>query len=78
MALMILMDKLISSLDKGETVIGIFLDFSKALTLLIMKFFNRNSSIMVLEGVPWTGLEAIFVDVNSMSLITIYLLTQEI
>ena len=33
---------------------------------------------MVLEDVPWTGLEAIFVDVDSMSLITIYLLTQEI
>ena len=30
MALMIFIDKLISSLDKGEMVIGIFLDFSKA------------------------------------------------
>ena len=30
MALMILIDKLIESLDRGEYVIGIFLDFSKA------------------------------------------------
>ena len=30
MALMILMDKLISSLEKGEYVVGVFLDFSKA------------------------------------------------
>ena len=29
-ALMILIDKLIESLDRGEYVIGIFLDFSKA------------------------------------------------
>ena len=30
MALMQLMDQLIKSLEKGETVIGVFLDFSKA------------------------------------------------
>merc|ERR1712237_43399 len=30
MALMILIDKLIKSLEKGEYILGIFLDFSKA------------------------------------------------
>ena len=30
MALMVLMNELISSLEKGESVIGVFLDFSKA------------------------------------------------
>ena len=41
---LILMDKLISSSDKGETVIGIFLDFSKAFDtvdheILLQKLF---------------------------------------
>ena len=30
MALMVLMDKLMKSLDEGKIVVGIFLDFSKA------------------------------------------------
>ena len=29
-----------------------------------MIYFYKNFSIMVLEGVRWTGLEAIFVDVT--------------
>ena len=43
MTLTILMDKLISSLDKGEMVIGIFLDFSKAFDTVdreIQKLFH--------------------------------------
>ena len=54
MALMILMDKLISSLDKGETLIGIFIDFSKAFDIvdhdiLLQKLFHY--------GVRWCALD---------------------
>ena len=47
MGLMILIDKLISSLDKGEIVIGVFLDFSKAFDTddhesLLKKLFYRG------------------------------------
>ena len=47
MGLMILIDKLISSLDKGEMVIGVFLDFSKAFDTddhesLLQKLFYRG------------------------------------
>ena len=47
MALIIFIDKLISSLDKGEIVIGIFLDFSKAFAtvdheILLQKLFHYD------------------------------------
>ena len=71
MALMILMDTLISSLDKGETVIGIFLDFSKA--FFLHKLFHYGIRVCALN---W--FRSHFVDVNSMSLIITYLLTQGI
>ena len=49
MALMILMDKLIESLDRGEYVIGIFLDFSKPLIPLIIRYYYRNCTITQYE-----------------------------
>ena len=58
MALMILMDKLITALENGEHVIGIFLDFSKAFDtvdheILLKKdapfWYQRNSIQIVSE-----------------------------
>ena len=58
MALMTLMDKLITALENGEHVIGIFLDFSKAFDtvdheILLKKdvplWYQRNSIQMVSE-----------------------------
>ena len=46
MALMQLMDQLIKSLEKGETVIGVFLDFSKA-------FDTVDHDILLKNGTLW-------------------------
>ena len=47
MALMVLMNELITSLEKGEIVVGVFLDFSKAFDtvdhhLLFSKFEHHG------------------------------------
>ena len=59
MALMILVDKLIESLDRGEYVIGIFLDFQKPLIPLIVRYYYRNCTITEYEDLPMTGFIAI-------------------
>ena len=49
MALMQLMDQLIKSLEKGETVIGVFLDFSKAFDTVDHDILLKKWNIMLLE-----------------------------
>ena len=49
LALTVLMDKLIKSLDNGDYIVGVFLDFSKAFDTLILwitKFCFPNCAIM--------------------------------
>ena len=75
MALMQLMHQLIKSLEKGETVIGVFLDFLKAFDtvdhdILLLKKWN----IMVLEVVLYVSLKVILQIVNNLSLIMVCLL----
>ena len=48
MALMVLMNNLISSLEKGETVVGVFLDFSKA--------FDTVDHVMLLTELEHYGI----------------------
>ena len=50
--LITLIDKLMNALDKGEFVLGVFLDFSKAfdtinIDILLHKLFKRHSLTMV-------------------------------
>ena len=52
MALMALMDKLIDSLEIGEYVFGIFLDFSKAFDTVNHYIMLQKLSIMELGAQP--------------------------
>ena len=62
------MDKLISSLEEKEFVVGIFLDFSKAFDKLITWFCYKSCSIMESEVVHWSGLLVIYQTVCNMLL----------
>ena len=64
MALMTLMDRLITSLENDEHVIGIFLDLSKAYDTSIHVMLLK--SIMVLETMPLNGLKVIRAIANNM------------
>ena len=55
MALSILMDKLIKSLENGDNMIGVFLDFSKAFDtvdhdMLLKNYITMEFVILVLNG----------------------------
>ena len=54
------------SLDKWKFVCGIFVDLQKALTLLIMKFYLVNLTIMVYEVLLINRLKLIHVTEKSM------------
>ena len=47
LALIYLVDKISNALEDGDFVLGIFLDFSKALILSITIYYLRNWSLMV-------------------------------
>ena len=64
---MLLMDKITKSLEKGELVIGLFLDFLKILTVMIMIFYYWNQNIMVFEALHWNGLRVIWIKGFRMS-----------
>ena len=78
MALMQLIDQRIKSLEKGETVIGVFLDFSKAFDTVDHDILLKKWNIMVLEVVLYLGLKFILQIVNNLSLIMVCLLQLKI
>ena len=49
MPIMLLVDKLVRAMEKGEFVLGIFLDFSKAFDTVDHEIFFTNCLIMVFE-----------------------------
>ena len=60
MALVTLIDKITEALDKGECIIGVFLDFYKALTQLIMAYYYKNWNYMVYKISHSYGLKIIY------------------
>ena len=58
---MILMDKIAKSLENGELVIGVFLDFSKAFDTVNHDVLLLKLQHQVLEGPLWNGFRAISV-----------------
>ena len=72
MALMAIMDNIIQALEKGEFVVGVFLDFSKAFdTVNHDILFEKKCIIMESEVLSYIGSKAICTKENSMSHIMI-------
>ena len=70
MALIVLLDKISEALDRGECVIGVFLDFSKPSTLLITRSCLEKCKNMVSRAWLYVGLRIIYMIENNMLLIT--------
>ena len=66
MALMVLTDKLIKSLENGEFVIGVYLDFSKAFDTVEHEISCENFPIMALEGIVLNGFKVTYPTANNM------------
>ena len=71
MALMVLLDKIVKALENGEFVIGIYIDFSKALIRLIIAYYLWNLNIVVSVVLHLTGLRAVWPLENNMLLIMV-------
>ena len=61
MALMTLMDNLINFLDKGEYVIGIFLDFSKAFDTVDHGILLQSHLVVVFMAMHCFGFKVILI-----------------
>ena len=60
MTLLTLIDKITEALDKGECIIGVFLDFSKAFDKLILVYDYKNWNYMVYKISHTNGLKIIY------------------
>ena len=72
MAHLVLMDKITKSLDDGENDIDIYLDFSKAFTLLIMIYYCKNGIITASGALHMNGFKLTWPTGTNMSLIMGY------
>ena len=68
-AIITLVDKIITSLDKGDFVISVFLDLKKHLILLTITFYLRSYMHMVYVDTLLNGLKAIYTIALSTSFI---------
>ena len=57
MALIILIDRITSAIDKGETVVGVFLDFRKAFDTVDHSILLKKLNKLGIRGVAYTFLE---------------------
>ena len=60
MALVTLIDKITEALDKGECIIGVFLDFPRLLIQSIMVYYYKNWNYMVYKISHSNGLKIIY------------------
>ena len=80
MAVMTMMDNLIQSRENNDYVLVSSLTFLMPLLLLVTQSqsYWANYTIMALETMPGTALQAIFQTVNNMWLIMAYHLVQKL
>ena len=78
MALMIMMDKITAAMVRGDLVVGIFLDHSKAFDTVNLKYCLINCIIMGSEVQRWTGLKVIYVAAGNLSRIIVHLPTPKL
>ena len=57
MALMLFIDKITEALDNGDCVVGIYLDFLRHLTLLIMIYYSKSLVCMEYKTLLYNGLD---------------------
>ena len=75
MALLVLLENIVNTLEKGHSAVGLFLDFKKAFDTVDHDLLLQKWTYMVSEEMSWIGFPATCETVNKLLFITITSLT---